>query len=60
MRGIRNVILRKILTYAKLKELKVPIANELIVHQVLRQLHSSFDQLKVTYDTATDEWNIEN
>lgn len=42
---IRNFIQRQIEASTRLKELELPIAEDVIMHQVLNQLHSSFDQL---------------
>lgn len=44
---------------ARLKELKVPIAGECTMHQVMNLLSSSFDQLKVTHNAQKDKWNID-
>lgn len=49
--GVRDVILRNILASTRLKKFDVPIVinrdNEFVVHKILNQLPTSFDQLKV-------------
>lgn len=49
--GLRILIISKIQAAARLKELEIPIADEFIVHQVLTQLSSLFNQLKTNYTT---------
>lgn len=56
--GIQDLTLRKIQAFTRLKELEVRIDDDFIVHQVLNELFTSFDQPKVTYITANDKCNI--
>lgn len=51
--GIQNLILRNIQASVRLKD-EVSI-NEFIMNQVLNQLHSSLDQLKVTYNAQKNK-----
>lgn len=48
--GVRDFSLKKVQVSESLKKLKVPIADESLVHHVLTLVPVQFDQLKVSYN----------
>ncbi|XP_061999304.1 uncharacterized protein LOC133716637 [Rosa rugosa] len=53
--GIREHIMKFIDVAAKLKDLNMPLQDQLIVHQALNSLPSQFNQLKTTYAAQKDK-----
>ena len=52
--GVREHILRLIEIVAKLKDLDVPIDDQLLVVHVLNSLSTDFSQLKTTYNAQKE------
>ena len=56
--GVREYILILVFIKSKLKDLKVPIPDDFIVHQALNSLPSEFSKIKTAYNTQNQKWTI--
>ncbi|RDX98774.1 hypothetical protein CR513_18263, partial [Mucuna pruriens] len=56
--NIREYIMEMSNLTAKLKSLKLEIAEDLLVHLVLISLPAHFGQFKVSYNTQKDKWSL--
>ncbi|KAM5546530.1 hypothetical protein ABKV19_002356 [Rosa sericea] len=54
----REHILKFVDYAAKLRTLKNPVSDEMIIHHVLNSLPPSFEHLNTTYLAQKDKWNI--
>lgn len=59
MGGVRNYILKIIQIASKLTELNILMSYDFVLHQVLVSLLMELEQLKVSYNTFTDEQSID-
>ncbi|XP_040361936.1 uncharacterized protein LOC121049289 [Rosa chinensis] len=55
---IREHILKLVDYAAKLKTLKNPISDEMLIHHTLNSLPTSFEHLNTTYLAQKDKWDI--
>ncbi|KAG7987697.1 hypothetical protein I3843_03G147300 [Carya illinoinensis] len=56
--GVREHIMKLTYFFNKLKGIKVELANNFLVWQVLESLPSQFNALKITYNAQKDEWSL--
>ncbi|XP_020237161.1 uncharacterized protein LOC109816526 [Cajanus cajan] len=56
--NIREYIMEMSNLASKLKELKLELSDDLLVHLVLISLHTHFGQFKVSYNTQKDKWTL--
>lgn len=56
--SVREHILKMAYLAHKLKDLKVPMTDQFLVHMVLNNLPANYGQLNVPYNTLKDKWRI--
>lgn len=56
--GIRENILKMIEISTKLKDLKIVVDDQFIVHMALKSLPAKFNLLKTTYSAQKDKWSL--
>ncbi|KAM0968159.1 hypothetical protein TB1_015836 [Malus domestica] len=59
-KSVREHILKLVETASKLKDLEVPVDDAFVVHMALNSLPSSFEQLKVSYNTQKEKWTLDD
>ena len=56
--GVREHIMKMIDITTKLKDLKIDVDAQFLVHMALNSLPVSFSQLKTTYNAQKDKWTL--
>ncbi|PRQ34493.1 putative RNA-directed DNA polymerase [Rosa chinensis] len=56
--SVREYIMKGTEIAAKLKDLKIPIEEAMLVHIVLNSLPPQYSQLLTTYNTQKDKWSL--
>lgn len=56
--SVREHIMRMIEITTRLSDLNMPFPADFVVHQALRTLPASFNQLKTTYFAQKDKWDL--
>ncbi|KAK9913445.1 hypothetical protein M0R45_037261 [Rubus argutus] len=56
--GVREHIMKMIDITTKLKDLKIAVDAQFLVHMALNSLPASFSQLKTTYNAQKDKWTL--
>ncbi|XP_068309759.1 uncharacterized protein [Pyrus communis] len=56
--SVREHILKMVDTAGKLKQLEVPVSDQFLVHMALNSLPARFRQLKASYNTQKEKWDI--
>ncbi|KAM1000142.1 hypothetical protein ACFX2A_006927 [Malus domestica] len=59
-KSVREHILKLVETASKLKDLEVPVDDAFVGHMALNSLPSSFEQLKVSYNTQKEKWTLDD